>query len=90
MARDTEARMKSWGRVAVAMFCGGCGGLLVFNDPVLTIQLPGVRRERWRGVCCAGDAPPELPRLEDTRTTKRLTPLRTTAATVRAAFERHR
>ena len=43
------------------MLCGGCGALIAKDAPLLAITLPNVRREKIRGECCAGWAPPDLP-----------------------------
>ena len=70
--------MKRWLRLKTSTLCGGCAKSLPEGSPALSIPLPGVKRERIRGECCAGAAPPDLPPLEKIerhKSTKRMTRL---------------
>jgi hypothetical protein len=55
--------MTEWRRVPSDTLCGGCAQRITEGAPALFRKLPNVKRERVRGECCAGDAPPDLPPL---------------------------
>lgn len=53
-----------WGRSTGDRLCGFCAKPIAEGAPVLAIALPhikGPQRYKWRGECCAGPAPPDLP-----------------------------
>lgn len=79
--------MKTWTRTQVATLCGGCNALVAFNLPILAIQLPNVKRVRYRCEKCAGEAPPDLP-FHDApaqKRTSRMKPIGTLAADFKLA-----
>ncbi len=49
--------MRVWGFVSVREWCGFCGATIPEGAAAQEIQLRGVKRKRYRGECCAGDAP---------------------------------
>lgn len=53
--------MRQWVFVAVAERCGFCGQDIPRGSAAQQILLTGVKRKRYRGECCAGAAPPNLP-----------------------------
>ncbi len=53
--------MREWGFVQVPERCGGCGELIPAGTAAQKIELHGVKKARYRGECCAGAAPPNLP-----------------------------
>ena len=53
--------MRSWVFVPVVERCGMCGELIPEGSAAQEILLHGVKRKRYRGECCAGAAPPNLP-----------------------------
>lgn len=53
--------MRTWVFVNVAERCGYCGAEIPEGAAAIEIALRGVKRRRYRGECCAGIAPPELP-----------------------------
>ena len=57
--------MRTWVRAPRDLLCGGCGPVTTIpkGAPVLQIQVPGVQAIRYRGPCCAGEPPPDLPPL---------------------------
>ena len=60
------------------------------GEPVMFIKLPNVKREMKRCVECAGEAPPELPAwVPKHHTTKRMTPTKKIAPTVRREWLPH-
>lgn len=68
--------MRRWSRAHSDTLCGKCGNQIAIGDPILVNTIPNVKREQRRGVCCAGDAPPELPaQVVPRQTTKKLKPL---------------
>lgn len=52
--------MTEWRRALWAVRCGGCNAPIAAGSPVLVLVVAG-RREKIRGVCCDGPAPPDLP-----------------------------
>ena len=57
--------MRTWQRAPRDLLCGGCGPITTIQkgSPVLLIQIPGVKAVKYRGPCCAGEPPPDLPPL---------------------------
>ena len=53
--------MRTWVTVPLAERCGQCGAEIPMGFAAVQIELPGVKRKRYRGECCAGAAPPNLP-----------------------------
>ncbi len=53
--------MRAWGFVQVPERCGLCGAEIPVGSAAQEIELRGVKRKRYRGKCCAGAAPPNLP-----------------------------
>ena len=53
--------MRHWVFVPNPERCGRCGELIPPGAAAQEIVLHGVRRKRYRGECCAGAAPPNLP-----------------------------
>ena len=53
--------MRTWVFVNIPERCGFCGDLIPQGSAAQQIILHGVNRKRYRGECCAGAAPPELP-----------------------------
>ncbi len=53
--------MREWGFVQVAEKCGGCNAIIPAGSAAQRIDLRGVKRPKYRGECCAGAAPPNLP-----------------------------
>jgi len=41
--------------------CGYCGATIPEGSAAQQIELRGVKRKKYRGECCAGHAPPNLP-----------------------------
>lgn len=56
--------MRTWTRVAVPTYCGGCGNLVPAEGAVLHISIPGVNKPKIRCEDCDGPAPNNLPELE--------------------------
>ena len=57
--------MTQWYRLAVDVRCGLCGQPLAAGHPVKVLQVPGVKRPKFRGECCEGQAPADVPRKVD-------------------------
>lgn len=53
--------MRIWIFVKSQERCGGCSQLIPAGSAAQEIHLHGVKRKKYRGECCAGNAPPELP-----------------------------
>jgi hypothetical protein len=53
--------MMTWTREAFGRRCGRCGASIAVGDPVLRMQIPGVRRDRFRCEGCEGPAPRVMP-----------------------------
>jgi hypothetical protein len=81
--------MRTWSRVSWDCHCGLCNSLLRRGDPVLRIQIPGMRRALLRCPLCVGPAPPDLPALVARTEPQPVTmhPLRELAATVAQDFK---
>lgn len=56
--------MRTWTRVAVPTYCGGCGNLVPAEGAVLHVSIPGVKKQKVRCEECEGPAPKDLPELE--------------------------
>lgn len=52
--------MDQWSRASIGCLCGYCGATLQKDAPIRITTIIGVKRNRIRGQCCAGPAPPEL------------------------------
>lgn len=59
--------MRRWARVTnwAGRPCGSCSVLIPHGAPALWIKLEHVKRELVRCAECVGEAPPELPPLEE-------------------------
>lgn len=55
--------MRTWLRLSHRERCGRCGQNLPEGTSAQEILLHGVKRKHYRGECCAGAAPPDLPAL---------------------------
>lgn len=66
---------RTWARARVDTRCGGCGVIVLRDEPLLTSSLRGVRRARLRCVTCTGEPAPELAPLERARATPSPPPL---------------
>ena len=57
--------MTKWVRATVDTICGRCGGHVGRGEPVLLIELAGLKAARRKVRCakCDGPAPPDLPPL---------------------------
>lgn len=55
--------MRTWQRAERDRFCGTCRAEVFRGDPILRVDVQGMTRGLFRGECCAGQAPPDLPRL---------------------------
>ncbi len=53
--------MRTWIRLTHRERCGTCRAELSEGTAAQAIELRGVKRKLYRGECCAGDAPPNLP-----------------------------
>jgi hypothetical protein len=53
--------MTYWVRLAIDLRCGRCGRLVAAQQPVQVIRVASMTRHLFRGQCCAGVAPVELP-----------------------------
>lgn len=53
--------MRTWVFVRSAEKCGGCGAQIPAGTAAQQIELRGVMKKKYRGECCAGHAPPNLP-----------------------------
>ncbi len=53
--------MRTWVFTEVTERCGLCGSDIPRGSAAQSIELHGVKRKRYRGECCAGAAPPNLP-----------------------------
>lgn len=53
--------MRTWVVLRVAEKCGACGNTIPDGFAAIQIELRGVKRKLYRGECCAGAAPPNLP-----------------------------
>ncbi len=53
--------MRTWVFLEVEERCGLCGEQLPRGSAAQSVELHGVKRKRYRGECCAGAAPPNLP-----------------------------
>jgi hypothetical protein len=53
--------LRQWVFVKSQERCGACGELIPEGTAAQEILLHGVKRKRYRGECCAGAAPPNLP-----------------------------
>lgn len=59
--RNRSSIMRAWGFVRYLEHCGGCGQTIPAGSAAQEINLHGVTRKRYRGECCAGNAPPNIP-----------------------------
>ena len=50
--------MKTWVRLLTDGRCGACGQTVPAGSQMLRLELPAVRRPRWRCADCAGMTPP--------------------------------
>lgn len=55
--------MRTWRRLTHRESCGYCGAELLEGASALEITYPNrpIKQPRYRGECCAGAAPPNLP-----------------------------
>ena len=53
--------MEQWTRASVACLCGYCGAFIDKDVPIRLTIIVGIKKNRIRGQCCAGPAPPDLP-----------------------------
>lgn len=53
--------MRTWVFVKVRERCGKCGATIPEGSAAHLVELRGVKRRIYRGECCAGAAPPNLP-----------------------------
>lgn len=68
--------MIEWRRVELSMqVCGGCGKLIPKGDPIQVTTITGIQRLKYRGECCAGDAPPDLGEVVTRRNPPKMKPL---------------
>lgn len=73
--------MQTWERVRVATRCGNCRKVYTVGDPMLSIEIAGVKTKKLRGPCCAGEAPPDLAPMASRQSfTKPIKKLKTIAA----------
>ena len=75
--------MRTWQRANREVYCGGCTSqtLIPIGSPVLVIELADMKNVFYRGQCCAGPAPPDLPIAgQGQQRTKRLTAFKDVAA----------
>lgn len=54
--------MKYWSRAAADMLCGYCASELAPDSPIHVTTLSTIKKPKYRGQCCAGPAPPDLPK----------------------------
>ena len=59
--RNEGHSLREWGFVQVQERCGFCGSDIPEGSAAQQVDLRGVKRKRYRGECCAGAAPPNLP-----------------------------
>ena len=57
----STGEMRTWVTLPLAERCGQCGTEIPAGFAAVQIELSGVKRKRYRGECCAGAAPPNLP-----------------------------
>lgn len=76
--------MKQWIRAKVEANCGLCHERIYKQQPMLAIQVTGMRRVLYRCADCAGPAPPDLPEVVELQEPEKtpLRPLRTMAKDV--------
>lgn len=53
--------MRTWIFLRHPERCGRCGAQIPQGMAAQEIELRGVKRKKYRGECCAGPAPPQLP-----------------------------
>ena len=53
--------MKQWSRLVVDVRCGGCGKEIATGQPVKVLQVATVKKPKFRGECCEGQAPVDVP-----------------------------
>lgn len=53
--------MRTWVFLPIGKRCGLCGAAIPAGAAAQEITLHGVKQARYRGECCAGAAPPNLP-----------------------------
>jgi hypothetical protein len=53
--------LRTWIFLRHAEHCGLCHALIPLGSAAHEISLHGVTRKKYRGECCAGPAPPQLP-----------------------------
>jgi len=53
--------MRTWVFVRDVEKCGGCNAQIPAGSAAQQIHLHGIKKPKYRGECCAGDAPPNLP-----------------------------
>lgn len=54
--------MTIWYRLNMDVRCGRCGTEIPAQKPVKVIQVAAVTRAKFRGECCEGQAPADVPR----------------------------
>ncbi len=53
--------MRTWVFLPISKRCGYCGENIPSGSAAQEVTLHGVKQPRYRGECCAGAAPPNLP-----------------------------
>lgn len=56
-----EVGVTQWSRLSVDVRCGLCGETVPTGKPVKVLQVGGVKRPKFRGECCEGQAPANVP-----------------------------
>ncbi len=82
--------MTRWSRATSETLCGGFGPThtIPVGAPLFVIQLPGVKRVRFRcEVCAGGPVPPDLPPLSEAPSQRRTKRMLRLAAKMRTDYK---